>query len=73
VQTMRKESGFEILDRITLYHFGSTRVAEIIGRHQALIMEEILAEAIIAGDQPGAKEWDINGEACSLAVVRQQK
>ncbi len=73
VQTMRKESGFEVLDRITLYHSGSSRIAEVIDRHRIRIMDEVLAVAIDAGEGPDARDWDINGEACRLAVVRQPK
>ena len=70
VQTMRKESGFEILDRITLYHDGSDRIASVIQNHETLIKEEVLAIAIEQGSHPDAKEWDINGETCRLKVVR---
>ncbi len=70
VQTMRKESGFEILDRIILYHDGSDRIATVIANHETLIKEEVLAVSIEQSSAPDAKEWDINGETCRFKVVR---
>ncbi len=71
VQTMRKDSDFEVLDRITLFHAGSERIAEIMTKHEELIKEEVLAVAIVAAERPESRSWNINGETCSLAVVRQ--
>ena len=73
VQTMRKDSGFEVLDRITLYNSGNERIAAVIARHRDRIMAEVLAVDIVTGEGPGARDWDLNGEACRLAVVRQPK
>ena len=68
VQTMRKESGFDVLDRIILRHRGNERIAAIIARHQAEISDEVLAEAVLTGDGPNSKEWNLNGETCVLSV-----
>jgi len=68
VQTMRKESGFDVLDRITLFHSGNERIAGIIARNAAFIAEEVLAEEIIEGVGPNARDWDLNGEKTTIAV-----
>ncbi|HAL74710.1 MAG TPA: isoleucine--tRNA ligase [Clostridiales bacterium] len=68
VQTMRKESGFEVLDRIILYHSGNDRIAGIIARNAAFIAEEVLAAEIIQGVGPNSREWDLNGEKTIIAV-----
>jgi len=68
VQTMRKESGFDISDRIVLRHTGSERIAAIMDRHAERIGEDVLAVRIEAGTGPNSREWDLNGERCTLSV-----
>ena len=71
VQSMRKEAGFEVLDRITLFHTGNTKLAEIISNNSSLIAEEVLAVSIVEGTGTGFnKEWNVNGENITLGVLR---
>jgi isoleucyl-tRNA synthetase len=70
VQTMRKDSGFEVLDRIILRHSENSRIFGIIERNRALIAEEVLAIRIEEGSGPNSREWDLNGEKCVLSVER---
>ena len=70
VQTMRKESGFEVLDRIILRVSGNDRVGAIVDRNRAFIADEVLASAIEAGNGPNSREWDLNGEKATLSVER---
>ena len=70
VQTMRKESGFDVQDRIILRLTGNSRIQEIVVRNMAFIAEEVLAEKIEAGEGQNSKEWDLNGEKCVLSVEK---
>lgn len=70
VQTQRKESGFEIMDRIRLRYSGNDRIASIIAANKDFISEEVLASEILAGEGTNPREWDINGETCILSAER---
>ena len=72
VQTMRKEAGFEVTDRIIVYQNGNDKLAEIIKKNEEEIKDVVLANEIVTGKMDGYnKEWDINGEKTELGVVRQ--
>lgn len=73
VQTMRKDSGFEVTDRIILRHSGNDRIKAVIERHADRIGEEVLAVSIEEGSGLNARDWDLNGEACTLSVERLQQ
>ena len=72
VQTMRKEAGFEVMDRIVLMHEGNARIEEIFAKYGDKISREVLASRVAAGASEGyRKEWNINGEAVTLAVKKE--
>ena len=71
IQTMRKESDFEVTDHITVYVFGNDKIAEIFQNNSATILGEVLAEAVEYTEpstEEHAKEWNINGEKVTLGV-----
>ncbi|MDR3091666.1 MAG: isoleucine--tRNA ligase [Clostridiales bacterium] len=74
LQTMRKEAGFEVSDKITAFYAGSDKITGVFGRNEAEISREVLAESIApyTGEAPGAyvKKWSVNGEEATLAVRR---
>ena len=70
VQTMRRDSKFEVTDRIKIYAAGNDKLAEIIKRNAAEIQTVTLCDEIIFGGTDNAKEWDINGEKISLGVEK---
>ena len=70
VQTMRKESGFDVIDRIILRHSGNSKIAQVITDHAAEIGEEVLADSIESGSGPNSREWNLNGETCVLSVEK---
>ena len=70
VQTQRKETGFEVTDRIRLCYSGNNRIAEIFEANTAFIADEVLASEVLAGEGINAREWDINGETCILSVEK---
>ncbi len=70
IQTMRKDSGFEVTDRIVIHYSGNEVLAQVIARNQARIADEVLADAIEEGSSDQARTWDINGQKISLSVTR---
>ena len=68
VQTMRKDADFDIMDRIVLRYAGNARIAAIMERHGERIAEEVLAARIETGTGPHSRNWDLNGEPCTLSV-----
>ncbi len=71
IQTMRKEAGFEVTNKITLYYQDNERIAGVIQRNEALIKAEVLATAAVNGSDGYSKEWNINGEKVVLGVKRE--
>ncbi|MDY5540483.1 MAG: isoleucine--tRNA ligase [Lachnospiraceae bacterium] len=71
IQTMRKEAGFEVMDRITVSHAKNEKLAGIFERNDETIRSEVLADAIVSGTTDGyVKEWSINGEQVELGVKK---
>ena len=67
---MRKESGFEVMDRIKIYVNGNEKIAGIMNKNAELIKDEVLADDILSGEYESSKEWNINGEKVSLGVEK---
>ena len=71
LQTMRKDSGFEVMDRIKLYIDGNDKLSEIIKKNESAIAGKVLANEVIYNSKNDlSKEWNINGEKISLGVER---
>jgi len=71
VQTMRKEAGFEVMDKIRITYNGSEKVHKVITDTAAQICHDCMAESITQGETKGyIKDWDINGEALNLGVEK---
>ena len=71
IQTMRKEAGFEVVDRINLYYVASGKAKEVLTKNACSILSDVLAENIFAGEIKGfEKEWDIAGEKVVLGVEK---
>ena len=71
IQTMRKEAGFEVMDKICVYARDNEKIADIIRAHEAQIGQEVLAENIVLGEAEGyVKEWNINKEKVTMGVSR---
>ena len=72
VQTMRKEAGFEVTDRILIYASGNERIGTILKDNTEEIRSEVLADDIILESVDGyVKEWSINGETVTMGVKKQ--
>ena len=70
IQTMRKDSGFEVQDNIKVGFCGSDSIAEIIENNKAEISAQALAVSIDRADIGDMKEWNINGEKVSIGIVK---
>lgn len=71
VQTMRKEAGFEVMDKITISVANNDKIAEILKNNQDTIFTDVLATAIEYDGVKGyTKNWNINGEKVDLGVEK---
>ena len=71
IQTMRKEAGFEVTDKIAIYVSDNERIDGIFKSNTDIIKSEVLAVDIVSGSTGGyIKEWNINGETATLGVEK---
>ncbi len=71
IQTMRKEAGFEVMDRIRLFVSGNERLEKIIRDNSGTIGRDVLADDFTIGGTGGyTKDWKINGEPVTLGVEK---
>ena len=71
IQTMRKESGFEVMDHIRVSVSGNDKIAAIVAKNEASIAGKVLADSISAGETLKiAKEWSVNGENVTISVEK---
>ena len=69
VQTMRKENGFEVTDRITVFAQGNEKIAKFMQDNAEAIKKITLADELVYDKLDGfTKEWNINGEKVTLGV-----
>ncbi len=71
IQTMRKESGFEVMDRIKVVVAGSEVVKKVVLKNKDAIATKVLATEISDnGTLANMKEWNVNGENVTIGVER---
>ena len=71
IQTMRKEAGFEVMDKIRVYAKDNDKIVDIMKDRGDETKAEVLAEGILTGETKGyEKEWNINSEKVTMAVER---
>ncbi len=68
IQNMRKESGFQVADRINLYVAGNEMLEAIVKKFQDTIKKETLTVDIIFNTEKAYTECNINGEKLNMAV-----
>ena len=69
IQTMRKDSGYEVMDHVVLFQSGNDKIKAVIENNKDRIMNDVLADEIkfdTACDNQ--KEWDLNGEKVTLGL-----
>ncbi len=71
IQTMRKDAGFEVMDKITVSEEGNEKVEQIIKNNLDEIKGDVLATDIVFGKADGfTKEWNLNGQTVTLGVTK---
>ena len=69
IQTMRKDAGFEVTDRIRLYVSASENLRRLLEKGN--VSAAVLAEGVVFGEGGGfTRELDINGETCVVSVEK---
>ncbi|MBR2653172.1 MAG: class I tRNA ligase family protein, partial [Lachnospiraceae bacterium] len=71
IQTMRKEAGFEVMDRIKVYAEGNEKLEKIMQDNKEAISGDVLADEFVFGSTGGyTKSWKINSEPVTLGVEK---
>ena len=71
IQTMRKDSGFEVMDNIRVSFSGNAEIEKIAERNAAEIADETLAKDVLFNTPlTFSKEWNINGETVTISVEK---
>ena len=72
IQTMRKEAGFEVMDKIAVSYQADEKAVKIFEKNKDTILSEVLAEELTTEKLGGyEKEWNINGEHVVMEVKKQ--
>ena len=72
IQTMRKDSGFEVMDHIKVGIAGNDKLAAIAAKNEKAIADKVLADSIDKDAvYANSKEWTVNGEKVTLSVEKQ--
>jgi isoleucyl-tRNA synthetase len=71
VQTMRRDSGFEVMDHIKISINGNDKISEYVQKNKDSVSVKLLADSIVSGtDYAIAKEWNINGEKTVISLEK---
>ncbi len=70
IQTMRKDSGLEVQDNITIGFEASEKIIKIVNDNKAEISAQSLALDIHESVCESAKEWNINGEKVKICIAK---
>ena len=71
IQTMRKDSDFNVMDRINVTLTGNDKLFQIAKKNEAAISAVVLSDSIASADEgANAKKWDINGESVVISVAK---
>jgi isoleucyl-tRNA synthetase len=71
IQTMRKDSDFEVMDHIEVSLNGNETIESVVQKNEKAIAEKVLADVMVYGQgKADAKEWNVNGENVWIAVSK---
>ena len=71
IQTMRKDAGFEVMDRIRVAVCGNERIAAVTAANRDVIAGKVLADEIVTDEALAVqKEWNVNGETVTIGVEK---
>ena len=70
LQTMRKEAGYNVTDRINIGYVASGRAAKVLAG--GAVKADVLCDKVESGVEgcDYVKEWDVNGEKVTLGVKK---
>lgn len=69
IQTMRKEAGFEVTDRIKIYYTAEGKAEKVLKSKS--FAPDVLASLVEEGAAEGyTKELDVNGDKATLTIVK---
>ncbi len=70
IQNMRKENGYEVIDKIKIYVSNNNIIEGIIKKYEDYIKGETLAEEVFYGEEKEYAEVNINGEKMNILLER---
>ena len=73
VQSMRKDAGFDVTDRIDITCQCGDKLKSALEKGREIVLSGVLANSLtLCGEASGeaVKEWDINGESAVIGVKR---
>ena len=71
IQTMRKDSDFNVMDRINVTLTGNDKLFDLAKKNEKAISTVVLSDSIVAAEEGiNAKKWDINGESVVISVEK---
>jgi isoleucyl-tRNA synthetase len=70
---MRKDSGFEVMDKIVVGISENAKIADIVRKNEAEIKRVVMANEIeYDATEEFNKEWTLNGEGVTIGVRKCQ-
>ena len=71
IQTMRKDSDFEVMDHIKVSVLGNDLIADVVKKNEKTIADKVLAESFSFTDKYAVeKEWNVNGEKVTICIEK---
>jgi isoleucyl-tRNA synthetase len=68
INSMRRDLGFAVTDRIAVVLQTTDRVRESFEKHRDYICGEVLALSVLFDTCESGTEWDLNGESATIAI-----
>lgn len=68
IQNTRKDKGFDVMAKITLYVSGNQTLENVVKKYEAFIKKETLAVNVIYEPYKDSVDYNINGENLKMAV-----
>jgi isoleucyl-tRNA synthetase len=71
IQTMRKDSGFEVMDHIKVSLLGNDKIGQVTLKNKDAIASKVLADVLdTEGNYTVSKDWNINGEDVTITIEK---
>ncbi|MBS3903861.1 MAG: isoleucine--tRNA ligase [Simkania sp.] len=73
INTMRRDQGFAVTDRITITLKTTARLKAALTLHHDYVAHEVLAMGLSFNDHCQGDTWDLNGEATEIQIIKYDK